>query len=290
MQPWTTERSPLRQTKNRQTYSDLAFWHHFVVTHRWLITGVCALVLFLVGALCKFAKHPVPFPEKLGNLKESGHETASVPESSKLTAEPAKSLRNTKESKEPKPAELLVNNAKRAEATDSGSVTMQIVQKPGAAPSTVTMKLHPEWAPIGVAQFKNLVTSHALDEAAFFRVVPGFIVQFGLPAQPQAVKDSPLQDDPVKVSNARGTVVFATSGPNTRTNQLFINLGENGPNLDAQGFSPIGEIVEGMDAVDGINSEYGEKPDQGAITSQGNAYLDKAFPNLSKIQAASISP
>merc|ERR1719502_2105952 len=155
---------------------------------------------------------------------------------------------------------------------------MQLVRTPGAQPSAVKVKLHPDWAPIGVAQFQKLVGSHSLDQAAFFRVVPGFIVQFGLPATPQP--DIPaLQDDPVKVSNKRGTVVFATAGPNTRTNQLFINLGNNA-NLDGQGFSPIGEITSGMAAVDGINSEYGEEPEQGAITAQGNAYLDQSFPNL----------
>merc|ERR1719298_283333 len=135
------------------------------------------------------------------------------------------------------------------------------------APSAVRVKLHPEWAPLGVQRFVELVNSHALDQAAFFRVVPGFIVQFGLPATPQP--DIPaLQDDPVKVSNKRGTVVFATAGPNTRTNQLFINLGDNA-GLDGQGFSPIGEVLEGMDAVDAINPEYGETPDQGAITEKG---------------------
>jgi cyclophilin family peptidyl-prolyl cis-trans isomerase len=165
---------------------------------------------------------------------------------------------------------------------DSTDVVMQVVLKRGASPSAVRVKLHPEWAPVGVAQFQNLVSSHAMDEAAFFRVVPGFVVQFGLPAKPQA-EMAPLQDDPVKVSNQRGTLVFATSGPNTRTNQLFINLGNNA-NLDAQGFSPIGEVVDGMEAIDAINPEYGEQPDQSSITAQGDAYLDPLFPNLSKIK------
>merc|ERR1719326_251068 len=119
---------------------------------------------------------------------------------------------------------LVVRNT--AAAAGSSDVVMQLVRTPGSAPSTVRVKLHPEWAPIGVAQFQKLVSTHSLDQAAFFRVVPGFIVQFGLPAQPQA-EMTPLQDDPVKVSNKRGTVVFATAGPNTRTNQLFINLGNN---------------------------------------------------------------
>jgi len=185
---------------------------------------------------------------------------------------------------------LLVNRnstgAAKTGAAASTDVVLQLVRTPGAAPKTVRIKMHPEWAPIGVAQFQKLVTSHSLDQASFFRVVPGFIVQFGLPAQPQP-EMAALQDDPVKVSNKRGTVVFATAGPNTRTNQLFINLGNNA-GLDSQGFSPIGEVVEGMDAVDAINPEYGESPEQGSITAQGNAYLDQEFPNLSKIQSATM--
>merc|ERR1719217_176254 len=186
----------------------------------------------------------------------------------------------------PVASSLLVRNSTAGAAADTSDVVMQIVRTPGMAPSTVRVQLHPEWAPIGVAQFQKLVTSHSLDQAAFFRVVPGFIVQFGLPAQPQP-EMAPLQDDPVKVSNKRGTLVFATAGPNTRTNQLFINLGNN-KGLDGQGFSPIGEVLEGMAAVDGINPEYGENPEQGMITSQGNAYLDQQFPNLSKIQSATL--
>jgi cyclophilin family peptidyl-prolyl cis-trans isomerase len=170
--------------------------------------------------------------------------------------------------------------------TDNNEVVLQIVQRTGWAPTPVRIRLHPEWAPIGVAQFQKLVASHYKDQAAFFRVVPGFIAQFGLPAMPMP-KWAPLQDDPVVVTNARGTVTFATSGPNTRSNQLFINLGNNA-NLDSRGFSPIGEIVEGMEAVDAINTEYGERPDQGWITTMGNMYLDQQFPNLSKVQSASL--
>merc|ERR1719161_153799 len=151
---------------------------------------------------------------------------------------------------------------------------------------SIKIKLHPEWAPIGVAQFQKLVSSNFFTDAAFFRVVPNFIVQFGLPAQPQAEPPA-LQDDPVKVSNKRGTVVFATAGPNTRTTQMFINLNDNG-SLDGQGFAPIGEVTEGMDVVDNVNSQYGEEPDQGAITSQGNAYLDANFPQLTKIRTANF--
>jgi peptidyl-prolyl cis-trans isomerase A (cyclophilin A) len=146
------------------------------------------------------------------------------------------------------------------------------------------------WAPIGADRFYNLVKHGYFTDAAFFRVVPGFIVQFGLSADPAVNKvwrDANIKDDKVTQSNAPGTITFATAGPNTRTTQLFINFGNN-TFLDSQGFSPFGKVSGGMDVVQKIYSGYGEKPDQGAITSQGKAYTDKNFPNLDSIKSATI--
>jgi peptidyl-prolyl cis-trans isomerase A (cyclophilin A) len=144
-------------------------------------------------------------------------------------------------------------------------------------------------APLGVDRFYNLVKTKYFDGARFFRVVPGFVVQFGMAGDPDvsAQWDVPIQDDPVLTSNRRGTITFATAGPNTRTTQLFINLGNN-ERLDAQHFSPFGKVVDGMDNVDAIYSGDGQNPQQDQITAKGNAYLNKEFPHLDYIKTATI--
>jgi len=146
------------------------------------------------------------------------------------------------------------------------------------------------WAPLGADRFYNLVKHGFFTDAAFFRVVPGFIVQFGLSADPAVNKvwhSANIKDDSATQSNRPGTITFATAGPNTRTTQLFINFGNNAP-LDRQGFSPFGRVTSGMDVVQKLYAGYGERPDQGSITSQGKAYLDKNFPNIDSIQSAKI--
>jgi peptidyl-prolyl cis-trans isomerase A (cyclophilin A) len=152
------------------------------------------------------------------------------------------------------------------------------------------VKVTRSWAPIGADRFYNLVKHGFFTDAPFFRNVPGFIVQFGLSADPAVNKvwrDANLKDDPVTQSNKPGYLVFATAGPNTRTTQLFINFGTNNF-LDNQGFAPFGEVTSGMDVVKKLYSGYGEKPDQGAITAQGKAYIDKNFPNLDSIKSATV--
>ena len=146
------------------------------------------------------------------------------------------------------------------------------------------------WAPKGADRFYNLVKYGYFDGARFFRVVPNFIVQFGIHADPKinAVwREANITDDPVTQSNRRGSLTFATSGPNTRTTQLFINFRDNA-GLDARGFAPFGQVVSGLEVVDKINAEYGEQPNQGLIQSQGNAYLMKSFPRLDYIKKATV--
>lgn len=154
----------------------------------------------------------------------------------------------------------------------------------------VVIEVHRDWAPIGADHFYQLIKAGYYDGARFFRVVPGFVAQFGLAADPAVTakwKDMNLQDDPVKESNTPGTLTYATAGPNTRTTQLFINLGNN-QRLDGMGFAPFAKVVSGMEAVQAINAGYGEAPQQPLIEAQGNAYLQSQFPQLDYIKKATI--
>lgn len=155
-----------------------------------------------------------------------------------------------------------------------------------------TVKVTRSLAPIGADRFYNMVRSGFFKDIAFFRVVPGFMCQFGIHSDPAVSakwRAASITDDPVKGSNKRGTITFATAGPNTRTTQLFINFVDN-TSLDGAGFAPFGEVVEGMAVVDKINAQYGETPNQNHIQMEGNAYLKKDFPNLDYIKSVTIVP
>lgn len=160
----------------------------------------------------------------------------------------------------------------------------------------VTVAVHPGWAPLGAARFRELVEQNYYDDCRFFRVLSGFMAQVGISGDPNLSakwRDAKIADDPVKVSNLRGRVTFATSGPNTRTTQIFFNYGDNGM-LDGQGFSPFGEVVAGMDVLESLYSGYGEGaprgagPDQGEIQRRGNPYLIAQFPNLDYIKSVRL--
>jgi peptidyl-prolyl cis-trans isomerase A (cyclophilin A) len=154
----------------------------------------------------------------------------------------------------------------------------------------VTILVHRSWSPLGADHFYQLVNLGFYNGNRFFRVVPDFVVQFGMNGDPATNKqwsDANIPDDPVKVSNKQGTVVFADAGPNTRSTQIFVNLGDNS-RLDATGFSPFGEVIQGMDNVQAFYKDYGESPDQGQIGEKGNAYLQENFPKLDYIKKAYI--
>jgi peptidyl-prolyl cis-trans isomerase A (cyclophilin A) len=159
-----------------------------------------------------------------------------------------------------------------------------------------TIKVTRAWAPNGADRFYNLVQHHFYDSATFFRVIPGFMAQFGLSAYPQvsaAWEEANIRDDRVVQGNHRGFITFAMAGPNTRTTQVFINFGNN-ERLDKDGFAPFGMVTDGMEVVDKLYGGYGEGapdghgPDQNLVGKRGRAYLEKSFPKLDAIKTATI--
>ncbi len=158
----------------------------------------------------------------------------------------------------------------------------------------VTIELHRDWAPRGVDRFYNLARAGFFSGVRFFRVIPNFMAQFGIsgdPAVNAAWEKARLADDPPNMQhNVRGMLTYGTTGaPNSRGTQLFINYKDNSY-LDAQGFVPIGQVVEGMEAVDMLNAEYGAAPQnqQGRIVAEGNKFLQASFPKLDYIRTATV--
>ena len=230
--------------------------------------AICACVLTLwCGALIASAqetKKEAPKKEEPKKEEKKTGDTADFTDPAKLTAKAPESFKVKFE-------------------TTKGNFTVEVTRS---------------LAPNGADRFYNLVRSGYFKELAFFRVISGFMCQFGIHGDPKvsaAWRSAQIPDDPVKGSNTRGAITFATAGPNTRTTQLFINFGDNA-NLDKMGFSPFGKVVEGMDVVDKIHSEYGEGapsgrgPRQDRVQSEGNAYLKKDFPNLDYIKSAIVLP
>ena len=173
-----------------------------------------------------------------------------------------------------------------AKAPDKFKVELQTTK------GAVTIQCERQYSPNGADRFYNLVKAGFFTDVAIFRVVPGFMSQFGIHGDPKIAakwKEANLTDDPVRGSNVRGAICFAKTGaPNSRSTQLFISYKDNSF-LDGQRFAPFGLVDEaGMKVWDAINSEYGEKPDQGRIQSEGNAYLKKEFPNLDYIKSAKV--
>lgn len=159
------------------------------------------------------------------------------------------------------------------------------------------IQVNREWAPLGADRFYNLVKNGFFDDARFFRAISGFMVQFGIngdPAVSAAWRNARIGVDPVKQSNKSMYITYAMgASPDTRTTQVFINYGNNA-NLDAMGFAPFGEVIEGKDVVNKIHTGYGEGaprgkgPEQGRVQMEGNAYLMKDFPKLDYIKQATI--
>jgi peptidyl-prolyl cis-trans isomerase A (cyclophilin A) len=161
------------------------------------------------------------------------------------------------------------------------------------------IEVHRDWAPIGADRFFNLVKYGYYNDTRFFRVVKGFMAQIGIHGRPELNtiwREQRIADDPVKKSNLRGFVSFATAGPGTRTTQFFINYADSNSRLDTMGFAPFGQVVSGMEVVDALYGDYGEGapqgrgPNQGRIQNEGNAYLLRDFPQLDYVKEATILP
>jgi len=225
------------------------------------------IVALAPAAMAAQTNSKAPAAPKPASAKPAG--TTQTRTTTKMTTDPALLKPATLTAKAPDTYEVRL-------ATTKGDIVIQVTRS---------------WAPLGADRFYNLVRHGFYNDAAFFRIVPGFVVQFGLsgdPAVNRAWKNANIKDDPVTQSNRPGTLTFATAGPNTRTTQLFINLGNNAP-LDGQGFAPFGQVTSGMDVVQKLYTGYGERPDQGSITNEGKAYIDKNFPNIDKIVTATVT-
>jgi peptidyl-prolyl cis-trans isomerase A (cyclophilin A) len=193
------------------------------------------------------------------------------------------------------------DDKKKAESPAASTVKETVPEvfhvKLDTSKGMVDIEVHRDWAPVGADHFFQLVKSGFYDGARFFRVVRGFVVQFGINGDPQTNAmwaNATLPDDPVKEHNVTGTVTFATRGRNTRSTQLFINLADNRKSLDGQGFAPIGKVVDGMPAVLDLYGFYGDMPPMGQgpdpqrIQQQGNDYIESHFPRLDFIKKATV--
>jgi peptidyl-prolyl cis-trans isomerase A (cyclophilin A) len=153
------------------------------------------------------------------------------------------------------------------------------------------VEVHRDWSPSGADRFYNLVRMGFYDDTRFFRAVNGFMVQFGISGDPAVTRKwttATIPDDPVKQSNKAGYVTFAKTGmPNSRTTQIFVNTVDNG-RLDAMGFAPFAQVVQGLEIVNALYNGYGEGLNQSAIQTQGNEYLDTKYPKLDSVRHAEI--
>lgn len=237
------------------------------------------LALVLLAAV--FTAAAAPKKENAAEPQKAQTQAPAV----KKAAPPAKKKENTMNMEALKDPSKLTEKAPEAFkvkfTTTKGDFTLDITRA---------------WAPLGADRFYNLVKNGYFKDIAFFRVIGGFMVQFGIhgdPAVSAAWRPATIKDDAVKQSNAKGYISYAMAGPNTRTTQLFINFGNNA-NLDGMGFSPFGKVSEGMAVVESIYSGYGEGapsgmgPDQGLVQKQGNKYLKAEFPKMDYILGASI--
>ena len=241
---------------------------------------------------------------KFAILIAAGIFSAAIPASAQTgTAAPAKpksstAQKTTPAKTAPSPAAKTYDRAllRPALLKDKAPETYQVKFETSKGDFTVSVTR--AWAPLGADRFYDLAKHHFFDNESFFRVLKGFVAQFGISAYPpvNAVwEKATIKDDPVTESNKKYFLTFATAGPNTRTTQLFINLADN-PRLDTMGFAPFAQVTDGMNVVDTLYADYGEGapggsgPNQDEIQKQGKPYLDKNFPKLDYIKTTTLTP
>ena len=241
---------------------------------------------------------------KFAILIAAGIFSAAIPASAQTgTAAPAKpksstAQKTTPAKTAPSPAAKTYDRAllRPSLLKDKAPETYQVKFETSKGDFTVSVTR--AWAPLGADRFYDLAKHHFFDNESFFRVLKGFVAQFGISAYPpvNAVwEKATIKDDPVTQSNKKYFLTFATAGPNTRTTQLFINLADN-PRLDTMGFAPFGQVTDGMNVVDTLYADYGEGapggsgPNQDEIQKQGKPYLDKNFPKLDYIKTTTLTP
>lgn len=235
------------------------------------VLALVSAVAFTASAAAQGPSTSKPATQKPAAQKPAAQKPAAAKPATAKPAAPGAALRNPAALKETAPATYNVNFD-----TTVGTFVVQVTRA---------------WAPKGADRFYNLVKHGYYNNGRFFRVIPGFMAQFGINGDPKIQepwREAVIGDDPVTQSNKRGYITFATRGPNSRTTQLFINYGDNS-RLDRDGFAPFGQVVSGMDVVDKINSEYREQPEQGRIQFEGNAYLAKEFPRLTVMKSVTIA-
>jgi peptidyl-prolyl cis-trans isomerase A (cyclophilin A) len=234
-----------------------------------------AIALLAFVAACE--KAPPPPPAKAADTPAAAPAAADAPE-----GVPS-----------PPTAAILHPDAARVAAIGPDSFMIHVVTSRGK----FDMIVRREWSPKGSDRLYYLASNYYFDGIRFFRVMNGFMAQFGMSGDTtvgRVWRDMRISDEPVTQSNTRGRLTFATSGPNSRTTQMFINFGNNAQ-LDASGFTPVGEVTSGMNVVDSLYNEYGNGapdgrgPDQGLIGAKGNAYLTHDFPKLDYIVTARVS-
>jgi peptidyl-prolyl cis-trans isomerase A (cyclophilin A) len=236
------------------------------------LTLACTVLSSTAFALQASSAPPKPAPPKPATAqKPATQKPATARPATAKPAAPSAALRNPAALKETAPATYNVNFA-----TTAGTFVVQVTRA---------------WAPKGADRFYNLVKHGYYNDGRFFRVVPNFMVQFGINGDPKVQepwREANITDDPVTQSNKRGFITFANRGPNSRTSQVFINYKDNAF-LDSRNFAPFGHVVSGMEIVDKINAEYGERPEQERIQFEGNAYLAKEFPRLTVMKSVTLA-